>query len=332
MTATIKAARAKKPSSKRPRAIRRSSFPLTTPTKSIVIVPGSKVARTWSWLSKSLSARPSNPQTDFYYDQKSWTNLGIATALAPKSPFTDNIAFLYLISQLSDPKSIVSLANNGVTFNVILPSTNLDSDISVVINNKDRFRHALSEHLAFWVQLATISKIPGIIGFGCASPNFQPEDKGPDGLSLSLGTSAKIEVYSVKSSIKNPSQLIASRKFRTKAKAERGKQLEDFWLCVNKGWGLGRLDRLLDNICGPLNISPTQKIRYSLLNECAYNAIVVANEVFGQEKIFHGFHHITPTPNRRIATYIGSTRWKSVAEKTRQAVTAYLVGNGVSIK
>ncbi len=46
----------------------------------------------------------------------------------------------------------------------------------------------------------------------------------------------------------------------------------------------------------------------------------MADEKYAREDVFEGYEHITEDINRRIATYISSDEWKSLAEETRLEV------------
>jgi hypothetical protein len=86
-----------------------------------------------------------------------------------------------------------------------------------------------------------------------------------------------------------------------------------------------RLQRILSSLCRLLQVTDRQLFKMALQrNLCFYNAIVVANEKHAREEVFEGYEHITTNISHRIATYISSTEWKDLAEKTRIEVKARL--------
>ena len=295
----------------------------------IVILQKQDILESWKWLIKLMSPRPNRDSGLCVYDQKMWGKNTRCEPLSTEVSFVQNLASLYLTSQLADIGTILEIARNGKAQDIVVYDTCLDGDVKAVIESEDRFRDALSEHLAFWTRLATEVKGKYSAEFSISMPNFQPEDKGPDGLFLSIGSPDRVEVYSVKNTIRNPQPLVSSTQFRKNKKPKRYKQLDDFWLNANNGLGIGRLDRLLDQVFRALNVSPKKKIRIGLLSQCAYNAVVVADHKYSSVDLFEGYQHINRDVEKRIATYIGATDWQQVAMLTRKHVKQLLRQAGV---
>lgn len=295
----------------------------------IAIVKKHEILNAWNWLVRFMSPRPDNDCGTCVYDQKMWGEKSTLVPLQSDLTVLRNLAILYLTSQLMGIRTILDIVHDCSTEDLMVYQTNLDADVRAVIESEDRFRDALSEHLAFWTRLATEVKGKTGFRFACALPNFQPEDKGPDGLFLSMDSLERVEVYSVKNSIGNPKPLISSSQFRKNGVAARYKQLDDFWLNANKGLGLLRLDRLLDQVSRALDVTPSQSIRMGLLAECSYNAIVVANQEYAGVHLFEGYERINRNSKKRIATYIGSRSWIGVSKRTRRCVKQILEQAGV---
>ena len=80
--------------------------------------------------------------------------------------------------------------------------------------------------------MATLVKSNLFTIYAISQPNFQPEDKGPDGLflGLDLDQGVYIELRSIKSKIDNPYYLVASVNFRNGGKASKKKQIEEYYL------------------------------------------------------------------------------------------------------
>lgn len=240
---------------------------------------------------------------------------------------TEKVAQLFLISQLGEIPQVIELSKVGSSFNLFLFTQYLDQDIKVVIESEERFRDGLSEHLGFWVTLGSLVKLNLYTTYAISQPNFQPEDKGPDGLFLGLDEAqqAHIELRSIKNSIGNPYYLVASANFRNGGDAQKSKQLEEFYLLVEQEYGFARLDRLLAQVSSYLSLESNQLTRAVLLkNSAKYNAIVVANEAFYSSGMFNGFQRVTDASEKCIATYIGSDVWAQFAENVRNKVISIL--------
>lgn len=288
------------------------------------------VRSAWLWLLAHTTPRPIEPDDICIWHFRIWIDgcQIIDMHLDEYSPMI--LARLYLISQfIGDIEPIIRLTK-GEDFpeiSVIIP---LDKDVASVVRSERRFRNALSEVIAFWVRISTIIKCGNVSEYSSSLPNFQPEDKGPDGLSIVLSEDQiNIEVHSVKNSINNPQQLISSAAFRKGENPKKKKLLDDFHLLEKKNIGFGRLDRTLAEVYRSLNSSPEQSIRYGLLAKSHYNAVVVADDQHADPSLFVGYHRLRQLPNERIATYISATNWKELAEITRQCVLRTFSDAGV---
>lgn len=292
----------------------------------IVVSNGYEILDAWNWLLKNMSPRPSQVGGLCLYDLKLWRNEPKHKPLEPNMFVACKLGCLYLTSELGDMDAITNLANGGKAGDIIVPTGSLDADVRKVIESKRRFRIGLSEHLAFWIRLATAAQLEeGCSRFACSLPHVQPEDKGPDGLFLSTGEVNQVEIQSVKNSIGDPQSLLSTEQFRSKgrtSKTGKSKLLEDFYEYAYKHTGLVRLDRLLSDLCRLLNVRAAQSIRMGLLSNttCSYNAVVVADHQYARIRLFRGYQYVAQSAEHRIATYIGSTRWNEVAEQTRQFV------------
>ncbi|HZQ06533.1 MAG TPA: hypothetical protein VFD70_08120 [Anaerolineae bacterium] len=324
------------PSSKLPKSLVPASakksakqLPLPLPTAPIIIVTDDELANAWKWIVSEINERPDQCDKYCVYDRKVWENGGNPIPLDTTPGVLTHLARLYLTSQVRYAPLIRDLVNDGRSQNVMLPTGQIDPDIRGVIFDEKRFRHALSEHLAFWTSLATFSKKPTTSKFMCSLPNVQPEDKGPDGLLMAVGSAPSVEIHSVKSSTDNPRPLISSAGFRKSGTASPKKQLDDFWRKANQAFGLIRLGDLVDNVGAYLELTFSQEVRAALLGDCAYNAVVVADDQFSAPDLFEGYERITNDVMKRIATYIGSRNWKEVATETQRIVQEILRGAGV---
>lgn len=300
---------------------------------SVTVLEEKTVLSSWNWLKEHINLRPKPQTTNCIFDRKLWSNASQVSPLVPNGDFPKILAHMYLTSQLGDRKLIVEIVNKNAGSDIVVYSSTLDEEIAVVINSSERFRDHLSEHLAFWVYLATIAKTSTPWRVARSMPNFQPEDKGPDGISILLNSpddKGIVEVHSVKNSMNNPKALVSTGTLRNKGTAaDHKKLLDEFWLCAHKGRGLGRLDRQLEEVLNQLSISPEKSLRMALLAECRYDAAIIANDKYANIDLFTGFEHVVNDINRRIATYIGSTCWVDVAEQTRISVISILKSAGV---
>jgi hypothetical protein len=300
-------------------------LPLHGDIAEITIVNGHELLDAWNWLVENMSPRPRQDDGLCIYDLKLWGGVSTRQPLEPSYCIMCALGHLYLASELGDLNAILDMVHGNSAQDIIVPTGRLDADVRKVVESKRRFRTALSEHLAFWVRLATGAQTEDCSKskFACSLPHVQPEDKGPDGLFLSTGEVNQVEIQSVKNSIGDPQSLLSTEQFRSKgrtSKSGKSKLLEDFYEYAYKNTGLVRLDRLLSDLCRLLNVPAVKSIRMGLLSNttCSYNAVVVADHQYARIQLFRGYQYVAQSAKHRIATYIGSTRWNEVAEQTRQ--------------
>ncbi len=306
----------------------------------ITVVPAETLSAAWQWLVSSVSSRPSRPCGEFIFDHKSWNGGGCCGPLVPLKNVVCWVGSLYLASQLGDLDTIMQLVRSGVAEPVEWFVAKLDSDTASVVKSRPRFRNHLSEHLSFWVRLATEVRR----SWSCAAspthefwhtrPNIQPEDKGPDGLFLSLESSEPhVEMLSVKNSTGNPQQEVSYARFRKSGQVDetldRRPLLEGFWLSRHREIGLLRLDVELGSLCRQLGLGADKARRAALLIRASYNGVVVADEKYAQESLFAGFRHVHSDPGRCIGTYIGSQQWSVLAERIRRHIITVLEQKGL---
>jgi hypothetical protein len=297
-----------------------SLFTSNTTASPITITTAFDLTGAWDRLFNNLSCRPETPIGSYIFDHKLWQQQQTAQPLEPSNLIPEMLCVLFIASELGELRSIVDMAKGGPASDTTISSLPLDANIKDVVGDSKRFRHALSEHLAFWVQLAHVAKSKPA-NFSCSRPNVQPEDKGPDGVFINMGSKNRVEVQSVKSSVGDPSSLVSSSSFRSGRKVNKKKLLDGFWLQAYENLGLTRLQNALADACNLLNLSPEERVKMGLnLDSCSYNAIVVADNTYANVDLFYGYERITADSSRCIATYIGSTKWTDVAETTRQCV------------
>jgi hypothetical protein len=301
----------------------------------VVVVKKREVRKAWVWLLRNMSPRPDQNSGLCVYDLKVWGGADAQQPLSPTHLIGTMLGHLYLTSELGDLGAIINMVNGADAQDVIVPAGNLDEDVKNVIISRKRFRDGLSEHLAFWVCLATAAQLCNDGSrFACILPHVQAEDKGPDGLFLLVGLTNKVELQSVKNSGKDPLYLLSTRSFQKGGRVSssaRKRLLEEFYKFAYQRSGFTRLDRALSDLCKHLDVQADQKIRMALLSNtlCSYNAIVVADHQYAKQDLFKGYQYITQDVERRIATYIGSTSWAKVAEIVRRSVLQILKRSGL---
>jgi hypothetical protein len=292
------------------------------------IVSNSEICSSWNWLLIYLTCRPTtnHPNHCCIYDQKRWGNtLILNPLLSTDSIAIENIARLFIASQLMGGIcDILPLASGNFSVDIGIYTNRIEDSIKNVVKSSKRFRHALSEHLAFWAQYAFAVQSGVFNCFSLTPPNFLPEDKGPDGLLMAVRNDSRtiIELRSVKSSIRNPRNMVASGQFRRNGTNPiPSKQLDEFSLISQGKIGFIRLDRLVSNACHELGLPSDQKIRSTLLiNNKSFNAMVVADDQHADYDTFSCYHFVSPNPQECVATYVGSDNWMQVAEYTRVEV------------
>ena len=312
----------------------------------VEVLSQDRVQTAWEWLIGNISPRPDLvPDQCCIFDQKRWGRI-LPMALRYQDAATVNyLAELYIISLLGDISQIryLSMGHEAQSIRYYLPrleeqfrnqlSANPDAE-----NPRDRFkrfRHSLSEHLAFWAQLAHLSELGRLFCYGISYPNFLSEDKGPDGLALFINNQnhVKVELRSVKSSVQNPGSQIASNPFRKRGVVEdekHFKQLDEFYKVAKEGYGFRKLEAMLDNVANQIGISINQETRAGLLGSATqYNGMVVADDRHSRYRTFSCFYHVHSDPNYCIATYIGSDNWARLADRVHDCVEQMLNASGI---
>ncbi|RLC78329.1 MAG: hypothetical protein DRJ03_25420 [Chloroflexi bacterium] len=290
-----------------------------------VVLRKDVISEAWGYLLRNMTSQLNQSNELCVYDLKLWDEGNNQNSfLAPSSQVAETLAHLYLTSELGTSDDILSMVMGGEIRDLIVPPGGLDEDVEKVIKSKKRFRHTLSEHLAFWSRLATAVQF-NTGKFACSLSNVQPEDKGPDGLFVSIDSDTKVEIQSVKSSINNPQGRISTKSFRTSGRIppnSKRKLLEDFHRFAFSNFGFTRLERQLVELFRLLDVPTDRKLRIALLSntKCSYNAVVVANHQYACIELFEGYQFVTSDVQRRIATYIGSVDWSEIAEQTRVSV------------
>jgi hypothetical protein len=300
------------------------------------LVSSQELQEAWDLLLCKVEIRPLAPGRICYFDNKCWgddpTQPDFAVSLAQTCTM---LGRLYIASQFGDHRSLICMTNGQPSPAIIWTIGNLDHDIKAVINSADRFRNHLSEHLSFWVRLATERKQrgkayhPPQTEFSYSKPNIQPEDKGPDGLYVEVAPDYKLEIQSVKNSIRNPNSLISSAQFRSKGIATPKKLLDDFWLLYHQSDGLRRMEDLLDRTITPLHPNTTQQLRLGLIKTSSCNAVVIADSRYACDDLFQGYDYVTPEIAKRFATYIGAFNWRNLAAETNKVVKCILQDRGM---
>jgi hypothetical protein len=307
----------------------------SAPLPMVEILTSERVQNTWDWWRTNIHPRTSLQEGNCcIYDRKKWDHDNPIELKWNEPRHIDCISCLYVISLLGDISEILNLCKTGQSFPIRIRPPRLEEHYRRLIQGSDedrgqnehnRFRYSLSEFLAFWVQLSDINQIclgTGDKTFSLSRPNFLPDDKGPDGLGIIFDeNNAAIELRSVKSSIRNPRNLIASSQFRRNGNPEDGKQLDEFYKVAYESYGLGKLEELVDRVSRLMEITMDQDTRIGLLGtNTSYNAMVVANDRYCSYDHFNSFHWINPEATRCIATFIGSNNWNRFSMEVRNSV------------
>lgn len=303
-------------------------------TGPVVVILAADILAAWSWLVQEVSPPPTSPGTWCYFDHKHWGNAGPNLPLEPCEPFVSALGTLYCTSQLCDLRELSDLVTRNSAVNIGLNSQRLDRTLADVINTPTRFRYSLSEHIAYWIHLANLVRSGQYERFVRSKPNLQPEDKGPDGVTCAFNnsrdTTPLVQVHSVKSSGRNPRDMLASAGFRrTGQGAQSNKLLEEFWLMAHENEATIRLDNKLEEISSVLQWQAPRQLRNALLGECMFHGTVVADESHASEAQFEGYQYIVSDIARRHAMYVGSSSWHQVAEASRIWVKYILLRAGV---
>lgn len=294
------------------------------------LVDENELKSAWIWLRDEMQPHSQQTCQSCIYDHKKWKVQGAPKSLKADGSIEKHLGILFLASEFGDAEQIYKLVNFNRTMTINRLPGLLDKDILNVIKEKKGFRDSLSEHLAFWVRLASEAKVcPSGQRFVGKLPHIQSRDKGSDGLFIAVGQKDYIEIQSVKNSIRDPRAQVGTKSFRTNGKVlnrKKPKQLEEFWLTANENWGIQRLQRELTSLCLVLGTTNKDFFKMALGNKnlCFYNAIVVADEKYAREAVFEGYEHVTSDVKRRLATYISSEQWQFLAEETRRWLLKHL--------
>ncbi len=306
----------------------------------IEILSSRQVQSAWDWWISNISIRPGVITGQCcVYDEKKWNSLPL---MHSDSEFVDRLAELYIITLFGDPAEILQLSSGNEShpvycYSQILESSYQDllSENTEAVTMRDRykrFRHSLSEHLAFWVQLAYLTNNGIGAEYALQLPNVLPEDSGPDGMAIvKLGEMIEIvEIRSAKSSVADPEDLIASASFKREGKSVDGKQLDEFFKIVHERFSFSKLERMLDAVGRQINLSASLAARSYILGSVSkFNATVIADAQFASYEKFDSFYRVMPDPGRCIAVYIGSENWVSLADAVHEKVTNILQEFGV---
>ena len=280
--------------------------------------------------------RPNLNQGDGYvFDQKKWGQ-ALSCLLHNDSDHISHVATLYLASQITANPSEILLMTQGQHLDICVSEPELDPQIKKVIENPEKFPHALSENLAFWTQLASIIKMGLSQNFIVTLPNVKPTDPGPDGLSLLFDVDGKpiIEIRSVKSSINDPSSKISSADFRRGLDPDPSvppdAQLDEFYLVIKDGYGFIKLERFLVGAFQNIRRESNNALRMGLIrSQSSFNAMLVANDQHANTDRFSIYSRIPRSPTGKIATYIGSDNWETFSENVRDVVVDALASVGM---
>jgi len=304
--------------------------------KITVVATGAQVMSAWQWWFDSITSRPNiNVGDDYIFDQKSWGQT-LSYLMHSDSDHTSHVAMLYLTSQITANPNEILLMTQGQPLDICVSEPGLDPQIKKVVENPEKFPHALSENLAFWTQLASIIKMGLSQNFIVTLPNTKPTDPGPDGLSLLFDANGNpvIEIRSVKSSINDPSSKISSADFRRGLDPDPSvppdAQLDEFYLVVKDGYGFTKLERLLVSAFQSINQGSNNILRIGLIrSQSHFNAMLVANGQYANTDRFSIYSRIPRSPTEKIATYIGSDNWETFSENVRGLVVNALTSAGM---
>jgi hypothetical protein len=304
--------------------------------KIATVASSAQVLNAWNWWLESITPRPKFKKGEGYvFDQKKWGE-ALSCLICADTDQQSCIATLYLTSQITANPNEIILMTQGQTLDINISEPGLDPQIKKVIENPEKFPHALSENLAFWAQIASIIKAGLFPTFIVTLPNAKPTDSGPDGLSLFFdehGTPI-VEIRSVKSSINDPSSKIASADFRKGVDPQPSvppdNQLDEFYLVCKDGYGFVKLERLLVSAFQSMNRESTNILRIGLIrSRSRFNAMLVADDQYADATRFETYDRIPRLPTEKIATYIGSDNWQSLSEKVRGFVVNMLEKAGM---
>lgn len=296
----------------------------------VAVVTPDELRAAWAWWRSTLSKRGVLPaDAECLYDVKKFAGpSGPPDFLVLKAGQveTTHVARLNLASRSLSARILNRMANGGAPA-VVSVASPLDKDLRDVVEDEERFRDGLSEHIAFWARQAdAAANLP--ISFAMAKPNLQPEDKGHDGLIIVSGSSPLVELQSVKNSIRSPRFLVGSGKFRAGGEPKKG-AMDDIQRLRKVNAGLSRLEEMVSEIVDVLNLPLDDSARLSLAKNFATNIVAVADAVHDKPALFEGYRHVGGEPADRIGTLIGARTWKATAEVVRNETISILRSRGL---
>jgi hypothetical protein len=308
--------------------------------KSNTIITAGEFLEAWDWYYSLLTvSRALIQEHNYYLDHKHIIEAENVICIDEFKESADLIARLYLVSQLSSVSDFFSV-DNGInkSFSLLYHSSKLDDDfIRVVkskktIKNQNSFRNSLSEHLSFWTFLVSDKKADNWKMYAISKPNFQPEDKGPDGVICEIiNEEIIIKIISIKNSIGDPQTLISTSDFRQNGIVDENakKILHEFYAFRINKKGFQRIDDHVNTLFQELGLNSNQAIRYALLNSsCQYNGSIIANDRYCTSDLFEGFSRILDEPKRCLGVYIGFTNWDEFSTKVQISVNHILKSRG----
>lgn len=277
-------------------------------------------------------------QHNYYLDHKHWDDQNIAKCIDCCENSIDYLSRLYLISLLAQVSDYLpQLIDKNIQFKLLCFSS-LDSEISKLIrskeksNNTNQFRNSFSEHLSFWVMVASILKTHKDFLLSMTKPNLLPVDHGPDGLACIVENGqTTVKISSVKNSINSPKDMVVSAEFLRNKETNPSKIIDEFFSFQKFNHGFERLDEKLNYLLLELKQNSYEQLRQVVLHsKSQFNATVVGNEEYISDDFYSGFLSVSKDAKRCIGVYIGSENWKQFAEKVQSRVLEILNEKGVS--
>jgi hypothetical protein len=89
----------------------------------IIVLEKQDVLESWKWLLKLMSPRPHDNSELCVYDQKTWGKDAKREPLSAEASFLQNLANLYLTSQLTDIGTILEIVRDGKAQDVVIYDT-----------------------------------------------------------------------------------------------------------------------------------------------------------------------------------------------------------------
>ena len=290
------------------------------------ILTSNEVQAAWELLRNGIPARSNANGPDYLFDDLGKWLCGQGNRQLNQSiPPIDMVAKLYIVSEFGLINEVMEMINGNIHPNVVIQGQVIDPDGKVVMNNKRRFRHGLSEHLSFWIRAGQAAYEAGRKGL--SKPNFQPEDKGPDGVYINVnGDEYSVEAISVKSSEKDPKKLISSANFRKTGKPGKSKKmLDDFQKMLTESFGVTRLQDKVVEVGNLLKFDANSFIKSGFLAEIKCHGVSVSDHSYSSPSLYEGYDNLVNIKDQRIATHLGADKWTDFAEEVRKACKAIFV-------